>query len=694
MTSKQGRTRLRVRGPIALALLVLATAVLAAPTAATPPDAANHPLLQPIDAQNWNIHSDQTWADYVKVRPDAWESPATSQGSQVQYNGAVILLDFGDQPFLITQPAESHVFGNPQPGHEPVAQEDVADWMLQFLNYPNEYNRGQGIHAYWMEDTHGKIGVDLEVFGPYRLSGKYHEYGGLSSSVCPAGDTCNRSFTNEGTALWTADVGTEVTSQFDFRFLVTAGHDETSTWHEFGEMLFETRDDIPAAFGPPGAADGPVLNNSGTPIPNWSSTRYVPWTSWLAAANHWPSAGGGVSRQAENSGIAVYAHEFSHIRGLPDNYGNPYDNSGRMPTAHWEMMSRGSFNGPDGGVHSRWQVPNAGGSSLGPHHMIRFKQMLGVLDAEDQVLLQRDELPAQGVAVATLKARAYVPDGDKVGLQVTFGSGDLAGSCAQQGFTGPNDEYPQGEGWCPGTNFHHYTMEVVDRVGNDSFTPGHGVLLAKTKNTGSPRVWLVDANPENINMIDFYRPVSGEPVPMTRFDPRQLNNGTFHAGTRSGSDYEYVDEPNRLHFYVLDTHRDAEGVLFYDLAVRHLDGAGAYERGVSLGRAATKGQRSGFLATCSFPLTNTGEAGAGIFDSDIYRVSATSSSDRWEVTLPNALAAVDAGETGQVPVHVLRNNKAGGANKTTVTLTATSETDPTQTATQTCDVHVKDTTPN
>ena len=119
--------------------------------------------------------------------------------------------------------------------------------------------------------------------------------------------------------------------------------------------------------------------------------------------------------------------------------------------------------------------------------MLRFKQMLGVLEPEDQVLLERDDLREQGVAVATLEVRSAIPDGDQVGLQVAFGAeGDLAGSCADQGFTGPNGEYPQGAGWCPGTNFHHYSLEVVDRVGNDSFAPGHGVLIAKSKNTGSP----------------------------------------------------------------------------------------------------------------------------------------------------------------------------------------------------------------
>ena len=72
-------------------------------------------------------------------------------------------------------------------------------------------------------------------------------------------------------------------------------------------------------------------------------------------------------------------------------------------------------------------------------------------------------------------------------------------------------------------------------------------------------------------------------------------------------------------------------------------------------------------------------------------MAASSSSDDWQVTLPNALAAVKAGQTVDVPVHVLF--KPPGAARTVVTLTAKSETDPTKTASRTCDVHVSDTTP-
>jgi M6 family metalloprotease-like protein len=692
---RRGRRRCGRTAIVALALVAAAALATGPGAAQVPPDVPNHPLLQPIDAQNWLDMEDLTWDDYVPVpdeHPEFYDG--STAGSQNQYQTAIILLEFPDEPFLISQPPESHPFGNPQPGWQPVAPGDVNQWMHDYYAVPSEFNGFRTLSGYWMEDSHGRIGIDVDVFGPYTMPGKLHEYGLATDfnspvgtqpdSVCPAGDTCNRSIRGDGGAAWRADIGcASGLCGYDNGFYVTAGHDESSTWQEFGEMLWMEREQIPAAFGPPGAESGPVLNSAGNPIPNWSNTRYVDWTSWAAAANHWPNAGGGTSTQAESSGQSVFAHEFSHLRGLPDNYNNPFADNIRNFTGYWEMMSRGTFNGP-GGTHNRWQIPNQGGSALGPHHLLHFKNQLGVLAADDQVTVERNTLADQGVAVVRLKARSSVPEDDLVGLTVNFGAGgDLAGSCANQGL----DSF-----YCPGTGYLHYRMEVVDRVGNDSFAPGHGVLLAKSRNSGTPRVWLIDPNPQDIGMIDFYRP-DGTPAPVVRGDPRQLNDATFHAGMNSDSEYEYVDNFNRLHFYVLNTFRDEEGVLFYDVGVRRFDGAGPFQRGVALGTPAKTGQRPGFLATCSFPLTNTGEAGQGIFDSDIYRVSASSSSDDWEARLPNALAYAKAGETVQVPVHALRNPTDDEPDaRTTITLTATSETDASQTATGTCDVHVRDTT--
>ena len=60
---------------------------------------------------------------------------------------------------------------------------------------------------------------------------------------------------------------------------------------------------------------------------------------------------------------------------------------------------------------------------------------------------------------------------------------------------------------------------------------------------------------------------------------------SFNAGLNSGSSYEYEDTANRLHFYIIDTHKDADGVLHYTIGVQSLDGAGPQTRGVALADA-------------------------------------------------------------------------------------------------------------
>ena len=133
-------------------------------------------------------------------------------------------------------------------------------------------------------------------------------------------------------------------------FWTSAGQDESGAWQEFGEMRFTGPETVTDAFGPKHIDP---LHQRG----NWATTRYVPWTSWAAATNIWPSAGGNNSTEAESSGMAVYAHELSHNLSIPDNYNNPFAATPqRTASGMWDMMSRGSFNGP-GGQHTRWQIP-------------------------------------------------------------------------------------------------------------------------------------------------------------------------------------------------------------------------------------------------------------------------------------------------------------------------------------------------
>ena len=51
-----------------------------------------------------------------------------------------------------------------------------------------------------------------------------------------------------------------------------------------------------------------------------------------------------------------------------------------------------------------------------------------------------------------------------------------------------------------------YDLEVVDRMGADSFTPDSEVMLSKGKvsDAAQPFQWVVDADPQDIGVVDFY----------------------------------------------------------------------------------------------------------------------------------------------------------------------------------------------
>ena len=183
--------------------------------------------------------------------------------------------------------------------------------------------------------------------------------------------------------------------------------------------------------------------------------------------------------------------------------------------------------------------------------MLRSKLALRVSQRAEVLKLTRSGLAAIGIVVANVTARAVEPaPGAFAGIIVTLDG------APPQDRTPPDDITPNPlSAGRPVYNF--YSVEVVQRIGYDSFTPDNGVLLAKNKNDEGNTcgyncfTWVIDAHPEDIRMVDFKRP-NGEPVMRTVADYRQLNDALFHAGLNSGSQYEWEDTPNRLHFYVVD----------------------------------------------------------------------------------------------------------------------------------------------
>jgi hypothetical protein len=432
-------------------------------------------------------------------------------------------------------------------------------------------------------------------------------------------------------------------------------------------MKFDSPDDIPAEWGNPNPEK-----------PRWIPTRYVPWTSWLAGAQQW---GLSSMRQGESSGTIT--HEIVHTFGLPDNNNNPYVTPyHRVGTGPWDILDRGSFNGP-GGPHKRWLVPVMQGGAMEAGMTLRTKLSEDWYTENDVHRVTRSGLAASGAQVLRLRARTA---DEKAGELTTGLKLDLDGAA-------PVDKTPacdtNTDPLCAGPGWQWYSVETVQRIGTDSMTPDTGVLISKNKDRQTNGCgyscfgWVIDAHPEDMNMVDFHRPKSGTPVMRTIGDYRQLNDALFHAGTNSGSKTEFRDTPNRLHFYVLDKITDATGVVSYDVGIRHLDDAGPHARGVSIAQPSLAKSAAG-LSTCTFTVRNTGSvvpvtAPAAPLDdpnlsnaNDIYRLKAAGG----DVHLVNEFAAIKAGETKSIPVYF----KGDGL----VSLTATSESDPSKTATAAC----------
>lgn len=617
-----------------------------------------------LDPQIWVNPDDMTWDDFISPPGTDWSNPANT-GSIRNFRIALVAVDYPDENFTITKPVGTTPFNNPQPDASELDREDVPAFYRDLLNKPQDINRNHTLHEYWMEDSAGQYGVDLTAFGAYRLPSKSFQYGvdeeGFNPGACPE-EPCTADLRTDALGAWRADVGNATADSFELVFILSAGQDESGSWQEFGVMKFLTNEDVTDEFGPPG-------NSS---LPNYAKTRYVEWTSWASASTIWPNAGGGSSTQAESSGAATYAHELSHLLGIGDNYNNPYGVPARRAyTGPWSMMSRGSFNGP-GGPHTRWQIPSLQGATMGSLHTVRDKLQLGLTDKSNVLIVQKSDLESSGLVTAEVTARAVDnPDG-LIGVRIVFGT-DLSPYCNVS--TTP---------LCDGGGYNSYDLEIVDRMGADSFTPDSGVMISKSKDSdrSQPFQWTIDANPQDINIVDYIRP-DGKEEKVTIGDYRQLADALFHAGTRSGSQYEHIDEANGVHLYVVERRRDDLGVLHYTVGARALASSNAGASGVGLSPGAVVGPGSPSAthgAACVFDLTNTGKqilggnATLGRYTrSDVYRLEAVVDASGWRVELPNALAVAEFGATTQVVVAIAAAESADA--DAVIRLTATSESD-------------------
>ena len=617
---------------------------------------------KPIDPQIVQDQDDMTWDDYHPIPGKNWADPSIVP--ERKFRMALVAVDFPDQPFVITQPKKTDLFGNPQT--DPVARENVPRFYSDFWLVPSTVNHGQTINGYWMEQSRGKFGITaLDAYGPYRMPKNHWEYGlneFNQNNSTPDGTRAGSRMEPDIDALWKAAEG-DIKNKYDAILRIYAGYDETGVWQEFGEMKFLSKETIPVEWG-----------NPDTSRPAWVPTRYVPWTSWKAGQMQW-----GLSsiRQGENSGTIT--HELGHFAfDIGDNNNNPYIQPyRRVGSGPWDMMDRGSFNGP-GGPHMRWVVPATMGAAMPAGLMIRNRMVNGFLEEKQVLTLSREGLAKSGPVVVSVTARAVEP------LPGTY-----AGVIVRLDGAEPHDRTPVDD---PAVNplssgipnFDFYSLEVVQRIGYDSFCPDNGVLLAKNKDkesrNGGPNGfncfnWVIDAHPEDINKTDYIKP-DGNAVMRTVADYRQLNDALFHAGTSSGSQYEWEDVPNRLHFYVIDVSKNEDGILLYKLGIRSLDDKPVQNKQAAIASPAPL-KISSQGEYCGFTLKNTGETtitDASVQTNDIYRLSVKVEGEGWNAVLTNSLSTLKPGESEVIPVFI--SHKQECSRSARITLTAGSESDP------------------
>ncbi|MBQ6948636.1 MAG: immune inhibitor A, partial [Firmicutes bacterium] len=420
---------------------------------------------------------------------------------------------------------------------------------------------------------------------------------------------------------------------------------------------------------------------------NWAPTRYIPWTSFKAAKSVWsftssytakegdntglePGTRWRISCQSEDNGMGTYAHEFGHISGISDNYVSAYtDPPQRTPAGTWELMNGGNQNGP-GGTHGRYTIPARKGDVIPAEHTVRLKVKQGFYDEGQANRFSQEYLVENGPVFETVVAR-NVPTTGKYG--VGYGVNGMILDLTEDKTpiikqSSPdyvwNNVATYGSGVDASGYYQNYGIEVIQKTGYESFLHDEGVLISMYRDRESaPFIWMIDSHPEDINIVNFKHPGTGEDVYITKGENRQLNDALFHAGTGDDVVSEYVDEYNQLHFYVLDKMYDAEGVLSYRVAVRSDEFDGTYSDAPVVALGAVSPAKPGMVASQEILITNKGTQPA------LYRLS-SSNEEGWAWGVNNEVVEVAPGETVSIPLYMVVTEFRAEANDFSFTVTS------------------------
>ncbi|MBI0319200.1 immune inhibitor A domain-containing protein [Streptomyces javensis] len=283
-----------------------------------------------------------------------------------------ILVDFGDKVDDTTmydpdgdgpKPPVKKYGGDPGPAHNTIAEPDRADdnstaWQKDYNRqhfqdlYFSTDKKKESLKKYYEKQSSGRYSVDGEVSDWVKVDWNEARYG---SNYC--GDTnCANAWDliRDGVNQWAKDQKAagrtdaqikadlvkydqwdrydydgdgnfnEPDGYIDHFQIVHAGEDESAGGGVQGENAIWAHRWY--AYGTDAGKTGPGENKSG-------GTQIGDTGIWV----------GDYTMQPENGGLGVFAHEYGHDLGLPDEYDTT--GKGESSVAYWSLMSAGSWLG-------------------------------------------------------------------------------------------------------------------------------------------------------------------------------------------------------------------------------------------------------------------------------------------------------------------------------------------------------------
>ncbi|MCM3665264.1 immune inhibitor A [Mesobacillus subterraneus] len=287
---------------------------------------------------------------------------------QAQYNGEVredkvlvLLAEFADFKHNSIEQEEGYMYS------DDFSREHYEKMLFgneEFTLFNGE--KVQTFKQYYEEQSGGSYTVDGHVTDWVTVPGNAADYGddnpeGGHDNLNPKGP---RDFVKDALAAAVAD-GTDL-SEFDqFDLYDLDGDGDQNEPDGLVDHLMVLHAGVGQEAGGGALGDDAIWShrwvlNGVHRVPGTEGTAQVPyWGGSMAAYDY--------TIEPEDGAVGVFAHEFGHDLGLPDEYDTQYTGQGE-PVASWSIMSGGSWNGAVAGTEP---------TSFSPQNKEYFQKVMG-----------------------------------------------------------------------------------------------------------------------------------------------------------------------------------------------------------------------------------------------------------------------------------------------------------------------------